>query len=92
MQRRLAKIMDKRNLSNAELARRAGISTGPIATLLAGGRGVRLESLDAIAAALGVRVGWLLDGGWWERLWRRPAIDTAAHKPLPQEATDGQAE
>ena len=85
MQRRLRRAMKRRSMTTTNLSHAAGLSATPICTLLAGSTSIRLDNLLAIADALQVRPGWLLDGGWWERLWQR---ETTAPGRIEVSATD----
>ena len=70
-QARLAELMDSRQLSGSELARRAGFTSQYVNSLRSGERGGRLPHATAkrLAAALGVSVEWLVqDTGPRERL------------------------
>jgi transcriptional regulator with XRE-family HTH domain len=52
-----------RGWSQADLARRAGMSRGAIAHVEAAYSDLTVGNLCAVARALGVRPGFLLDGG-----------------------------
>ena len=58
---RLQALRERRGLSQAELARRSGVSQATISRIEAGKtRGVDLVTLDRLARALGVSPGSLL--------------------------------
>ena len=62
--RRLRQARDDRSLTQTELAERAGCTKTQIVNLEAGtGGGARLDTIQAIAEALGVAAGWLAFGG-----------------------------
>lgn len=63
---RLVTLMDEQGMSQAELARRTGISTSSMNRYLAGAD-IPASKLKAIAAALGVPVDELLDTGMLPR-------------------------
>lgn len=58
---RLEHLLEKYNISQTELATRAGISQPTIWKILAG-RSKKSRELPAIARALGVNLNWLVDG------------------------------
>jgi transcriptional regulator with XRE-family HTH domain len=70
-----------RGLSGAELARAAGVHPATVTRFLAGASGLTLDSFDAIAAALGLR---LVETG--RRLGRRPVPVPPPARPAPPEA------
>jgi len=51
----LKKELDKRDWSKSDLARKSGVSASQITRLIKGERGVRDETLDALAVALKIR-------------------------------------
>lgn len=62
--RRLRERREEKGLSQADLADRAGQSKTQILNLEAGrGGGARLDTIHALAEALGVPAGWLAFGG-----------------------------
>lgn len=63
-----------RRISQAELARRTGLSEGMISQIVNGQANGAPESLEKIAAALNIPLGYLLDmeprkGGQWVAYW-----------------------
>jgi transcriptional regulator with XRE-family HTH domain len=66
---RIAWARLKSGLACSSLDEMAGLSVGHVAKIESGARGApSAETVSAIAKALGVPVGWLIDGG------RLPAI------------------
>jgi transcriptional regulator with XRE-family HTH domain len=66
MENRLGKnihrAMEARRIKLSELARLAGIDSGQLCRVIKGEASLSIQSLERIAAALGVSAGFLLDG------------------------------
>ena len=82
---RIERIIRKHRTNPNRVARAAGVSPGVVYKLMAGQDNVLVCNLAAVAAALGVAPGYLLDGSWWERLWRRERRATGAVAAEPPE-------
>jgi transcriptional regulator with XRE-family HTH domain len=58
---KLKDLRDKRDLTQADLAKKAGVSPGYVARLETGHHDPKLSTLHKLAKALGVPVGALLE-------------------------------